>query len=320
MKSTQLVSVIIPAYNSVKYIDDTLNSVVNQTYQNLEILVSDDFSSDETRLVLNKWLEKDPRISAHHNKENLGYLKTCNKLKSLAKGDFIIFQDSDDYSALNRIEILLNYFKENPSVDMVGSNFTKVTEEGNKISDSNYPESHEAIVSVMPETFLFCGATFMLRKKVYDAIGGYNEYFDRIGAEDMYWIYLIAEKFKIASVPDSLYFYRFNPNSVSSDWSEPRKLFSMDTARFLIKQRIETGSDALERNNTSELENEVSRLNEPYVNDRLLYRKKMTQRLFWNSKYTDAYKSWFGVFFRNPFQNKEFYKNFIVYFPRLFKK
>jgi len=314
-----LVSVVIPAYNAEKYIEEAINSILNQTFPNIEIWVADDASTDRTREVVDQLAANNPTVQTDHNQENLGYLKTCNKLKARCTGAYITFQDSDDFSDPNRIQILLDYLIEHPNIGMVGSNFTKILETGEKVFDSDQANDHEGIVSKMPELFNFCGATFMLKKEVYETIGPYHEYFDRVGAEDMYWIYLISEKFKIHILPDHLYFYRFNPTSVSSTIENKKKLFSMDLARFLIQQRIDTGSDALENNRSKELDDQIELLNRPYEEDKLLFRKRVVQRCFWNGDYGKGYKAAFGVLIRNPFQNGKFYKDLYIYLPRWIK-
>lgn len=315
-----LISVIIPAYNAEKYIVDSVESMIKQSYSNLEILIADDGSTDSTKEIIEKLAQHDNRIKLHFNSSNIGYLRTCNKLKSMCIGEFIMFQDSDDYSSLERIEILYSYLKEYPDVGMVGSNFTKVLENGTKVFQSNQAANHDEIINAMPESFNFCGATFMFRSSVYKEIGSYHEYFDRVGAEDMYWVYLITEKFKIHILPNHLYYYRFNPNSVSSTIESKKKLFSMDLARFLISERMKTGTDSLTSNDLNKLEEHLNELNQPYERDKLLFKKKLIQRLLWNGKYRDGYIQALLVVLRNPFQNKAFYRDLYIYLPQLLKR
>jgi len=314
-----LISVVMPAYNAAPYIAEAITSILDQTYSKFELIIADDGSTDNTREIIDTIAAKEPRIAVAHNLANIGYLKTCNKLKSLAKGDFITFQDSDDYSDEKRLQILHEHLVANPDLDAVGSNFSKVLEDGTVIWESDYPTTHEEIVTSMPEYFRFCGATIMFRKKVYQEVGGYNEYFDRAGAEDFYWVYLISEKFRICTVSDQLYFYRFNPKSVSSTLENKKKLFSVDIARFLIRQRISKGTDALESGNLLEIEDEMARLNRPFELDKLLFKKKQVKRLLWNGQYAKAYRIGFGIILRNPFQSKKFYKDLYIYLPRWIK-
>ncbi len=116
-----LVSVIIPAYNCERFIIQSLDSIINQTYQNLEIIVCDDASKDKTRKIIDSY--SDPRIKRFHNEYNMGYLITWNKLMAFATGEYITFQDADDVSDTKRIEILLKAFYNFPEISAVGSNY-----------------------------------------------------------------------------------------------------------------------------------------------------------------------------------------------------
>lgn len=97
------ISVIIPVYNVINYLDRCLNSVVNQTYKNLEIILIDDGSTDESGFLCDKWKEKDERITVVH-KENGGLSSARNAGLDFATGDYVGFVDSDD-------EINVNYFE-----------------------------------------------------------------------------------------------------------------------------------------------------------------------------------------------------------------
>ena len=97
-----LISVVMPAYNVERYIEKSINSILDQSYPNVEILVADDASTDKTKAIIDGYT--DARIKRFHNESNQAYLKTCNKLMSLAKGQFLAFQDADDFSHVQRFE------------------------------------------------------------------------------------------------------------------------------------------------------------------------------------------------------------------------
>lgn len=107
-----LVSVIIPCYNVEKYIDRCLESVVGQTYRNLEIILIDDGSTDNTPALCDTWAEKDIRISVIH-KKNKGVTAARNTGIKASKGDYLIFVDSDDYTELDIVDYLLKLSLEN---------------------------------------------------------------------------------------------------------------------------------------------------------------------------------------------------------------
>ena len=94
--NTPLVSIITPSYNASSYIVETIESVLSQTYENWEMIVVDDCSSDETLNILNKYLEKDKRIKLISNKMNMGAAQSRNRAIEISEGKYIAFLDSDD--------------------------------------------------------------------------------------------------------------------------------------------------------------------------------------------------------------------------------
>ena len=101
------VSIIIPVYNVEAYLDRCLKSIVNQTYENLEIIIVDDGSPDKCPFICDSWQLKDDRIIVIH-KENGGLSSARNTGLDIATGDYICFVDSDDYISLDMIETMLD--------------------------------------------------------------------------------------------------------------------------------------------------------------------------------------------------------------------
>lgn len=112
LEKEPLVSVIIPVYNAERTIKDTLDSVINQTYKNLEIICINDCSKDNSLEILNEYVKKDERIKVLSNEKNSGVAKTRNNGLKIATGEYIAFVDSDDIWNLTKtekqIEFMLN--------------------------------------------------------------------------------------------------------------------------------------------------------------------------------------------------------------------
>jgi glycosyltransferase involved in cell wall biosynthesis len=121
MKQTELlVTVLIPAYNAEKYIEEALASIQRQTYRNLEILIIDDGSIDRTNQIIQEIRQKDKRIELVVNETNLGLIKTLNKGIDLAKGKYIARMDSDDIAHPERIQEQLAMMLKDDNIDFVG--------------------------------------------------------------------------------------------------------------------------------------------------------------------------------------------------------
>ena len=110
--NSPLISVIIPAYNAGQYFNHCIESIVNQTYKNLEIIIIDDGSTDDTPKLCDEWAEKDSRIIVIH-KKNGGASSARNSGLDSATGEYITFVDADDYLDLDMYEIMLNELIEN---------------------------------------------------------------------------------------------------------------------------------------------------------------------------------------------------------------
>jgi len=317
MNDVPLISVLMPAYNCKNFIKQAIDSILDQSYQNLELLIADDASGDGTKKIIDSY--SDIRIKTFHNEQNIGYLKTFNKLIALAEGDYITFQDADDYSHPNRIELLVKEFKEDKDLGACGSNYTRVDKKGNKIFDSNFSLTHAEIIKKMPEQFDFTGSGLMIKKEVYLEIGGYNEFFDRMGGEDFYWFYLIAEKYKIKNIKSSLYFYRANPNSVAGDISDNRKkIYGVNILNYLIIQRRDNGHDDLNDGNFDSLDHMIKSLDEPYVLDKSLFYRKLSVKYFYEGLTRRALVLGFNAICKN-FRNFENIKN-LFYFLKIILK
>ncbi len=308
-----VISIVMPAYNAEKFIVQAIESILRQTYSNLELLIADDGSKDGTRKIIDAI--NDPRVKRFHNAQNMGYLKTCNKLLDLCTGSFIAFQDADDYSDLTRLEMQMNEFIKDADLAVCGTNLTAVRENGEPMFCSNHFCDHATIrdemlngvYSMIPNSFLF-------KREILDTVGKYHEYWDRIGAEDFYWTWLIMEKHKLMNIPQPLYYYRFNPNSICADWSDNRrKKHNANLLHYLFKTRLETGSDPIEKKDWATLDKFIAKLDEPYTKEPSLYFNEMAKRDFYSGNKKRALKLIWRAVKSEPLKSGN-YRDLFYYF------
>lgn len=249
IKEYALISIIMPAYNCEEYIKTAIDSILNQTYTNFELLITDDCSKDNTRKIIDSYV--DIRIKRFHNSQNQGYLKASNLLFKQCAGDYITFQDADDYSDITRLEKLVVFLENNIDVAVVGSNVHRVDENGNLVYFTNFPSEDKEVRSYFENYKIgFTGSALMLRKEVISTCGIYNEYFNRIGSEDVYWFSNIIDKFKIANIPDILYFYRVNSNSVTVMQKNPKAFICHDLIMKMYFRRKHGKQDYIAQSKT----------------------------------------------------------------------
>jgi glycosyltransferase involved in cell wall biosynthesis len=228
----KLVSVCLPSYNSSGFIEETLNSLINQTYDNIEIIIGDNASSDNTCDIINEFQKKDSRIKYYINDINLGYSSNCNKLISLAKGEYVAIFHSDDIYDLKIIEKQVESLDTN--IDLLGvfTMYNKISENGEFLENTKYPIiSSEQLIRVSLSRYIdiileqggscFCCPTSMIRKDVYDKLNGYDEGLEYIEDQDMWARILINGEMGI--INEKLLKYRIHNKQVSSIYLDKKR-------------------------------------------------------------------------------------------------
>ncbi len=231
-----LVSIVMPAYNAEKYITESVNSILAQSYKNFELLIADDCSTDKTKEILYPF--NDSRISFHHNETNQGYLKTCNKLFLLCKGEFVTFQDADDSSVADRIEKQVNEFLKDEELGICTSNSVMIDFAGKKIMSRKWAIDYEKFRTDADYEALLCGATIMLKNHLLKEIGLYHEYFNRLGGEDYEWFFRAVSKGKGIHINDELYSYRIHNSAVKVNNTSSRTVYIHDVIHEIRKHFI----------------------------------------------------------------------------------
>ncbi len=128
-----LVSIITPLYNCEKYIEETILSVINQTYKNWEMIIVDDCSKDNGTEIVEKYQRKDNRIKLFKNEINLGGAGTRNKCIEKAKGKYIAFLDSDDLWKKEKLEKQISFMEKNNYLFSY-TKYERINEEGEKLN------------------------------------------------------------------------------------------------------------------------------------------------------------------------------------------
>lgn len=152
MKS--LVSVVIPTYNQEKFIVETINSVINQTYKNLEIIISDDCSTDKTIEIINRFAQTDSRIKTFFSNENKGIPFNFNRAFDQCTGEFVAFFSGDDLMHETKIEKQVQFLNENKAYDLLMHEVEIFDSETNKTL-SVHKDTAELKIPRSPMDWLF---------------------------------------------------------------------------------------------------------------------------------------------------------------------
>jgi glycosyltransferase involved in cell wall biosynthesis len=193
-----LVSIIVPCYNQAQYLDESLQSVLEQTYQNWECIIVNDGSPDNTEHVAAKWIESDSRFRYFYQ-QNSGVSFARNNGIGMAKGEFILQLDADDKIASTLIEKVVLGFND-PNCQLV---YCDVMLFGFKEGKYQLPSySYEKLL--VQNCFVICSA---FKKSDWLKVGGYDETLKSFEDWD-FWIRILNPQSKVFKISEDLYFYR----------------------------------------------------------------------------------------------------------------
>lgn len=207
-----LVSVLMPAYNAEMYIGEAIQSILNQTFTDFELIISDDASIDKTWEVIQDYAKKDKRISAYKNKKNLYIAENRNVLVRKANGKYIAWQDADDVSMSNRLKKQYELMEKDPSLGIVGGYLQFFDASGLK-SIRRYATDD---VSLRKSVFKYSPVaqpTAMIRRECFDRVGLYNPEYPP--AEDIDMSFRIGTLYKFANLPEVTLNYREHDSSAT---------------------------------------------------------------------------------------------------------
>lgn len=213
MNDYPVISVIMPVYNTEKYLGQSIESILNQTYTNFEFLIFDDGSTDSSPDIIRKYAQLDQRIIPFFSNENIGYVEHLNTGIKQARGEFIARMDSDDIALLHRFDTQLKYLNEHPNIDIVGSGAILINEEGRELRIS-----HQETDSILLKWALFFYNPFyhpslLIRKSYFSIAGMYDVKMQPAEDRDMWLRGWFTSKF--ANIHQPLIKYRVHPKSTS---------------------------------------------------------------------------------------------------------
>ncbi|MEH6954787.1 glycosyltransferase family 2 protein [Neobacillus drentensis] len=236
------VALVMAVYNGEEYLQETLNSILSQTYQPLEIILVNDGSTDSTTEILNAIT--DQRVKIIHLEVNKGVANGLNVGISQTEAEWIAIHDADDLSLPQRIEEQVNYLKANPDVVAVGS-FIQCIAGGNlsdgqkahMLSNERYKNSILSWEKIREELFKGCPIThgsLLMSKDAFLQAGRYDPQYKI--ASDYEFFTRLAAVGPVEIVPKVLYKYRISPNSLSnSNVLETSKEFLLSSTKFIRK-------------------------------------------------------------------------------------
>lgn len=215
---TRMVSVILPAYNGEAYIKSAIDSILAQTFYEFELRILNDGSSDATGQVVES---VDDQRLIYDYQQNKGLPAALNRLINSSESEYLARQDQDDISFSTRLEKQVAFLRENAEVAMVGT-WAEIWE-GDVKSDRvlKHPAQDASIKFSLLFDNPFVHSSVMIRRSVFEEVGGYCEDKSRQPPEDYELWSRIARKYKLANLPEVLMAYREVPGSMSRTGDNP---------------------------------------------------------------------------------------------------
>lgn len=231
LENLPLVSVILPCFNNEKFIDDCIDSVLNQSWYNLELIIIDDGSTDNTKLIIENY--NDSRIKYIKNKKNSGIVYSLNKGISIAKGKYIARIDSDDLMHKKRLEKQVQFMEKNQDIALVGTWHYVINDSKKVIGLKQYFTQDEEIKSILPFESPFSHPSVMIRLDTIKPIK-YSELYNYCEDYDLW--FKIASNYKVANIPEFLTYYRVHETNINKNYLKEQKRNSLELQSSILDE------------------------------------------------------------------------------------
>ena len=238
------VSVIMSCYNEdIKWIDDSIESILKQTYKNLEfIIVIDNPSNKEIYECVKNHAMNDERIKYILNKNNIGLVESLNKAIQISTGEFIARMDADDISEIDRIEKQINFLKQNPTIDIIGTKAIYINEHNMIIrKDFVSINSLDKVAKILENINCLLHPTWLVKREVYIELGGYRN-LNRVEDYD-FLLRALTHGFNLGILNEPLLRYRVRSNSISRTNLLEQYLGTL-YCKKLYKERLKKNKDS----------------------------------------------------------------------------
>lgn len=223
MVQSPYVSIVLPTYNGSRYIKSSIQSCLDQTYQNWELILVDDASTDETPAILSAFAADDTRIHIIRNPQNARLPGALNIGFAHARGDYFTWTSDDNLYRPTALAELVQFLDARPDIDMVYSDCMVIDETGTPISP--WLMQDKEYLALGKST----GGCFMYRRQVHEVLGGYTE--QLYLSEDFDFWLRASIHFQMYHLPKDLYLYRRHRHSLTAQHSESALARSYESLR-----------------------------------------------------------------------------------------
>ncbi len=208
LTTNTLISVVMPVYNALPFLDESIRSILEQTFSNFEFVILDDASTDGSVERLREWANRDQRIHLHESHRRLGLSGSSNAVVEKARAGIVARMDADDIAHPDRLMRQWNTFEGHPDIALVGTLCNGIDASGRVVR----PRDRWRLVR-RSRYIPFPHGSAMFRREVFDRVGGYDE--ASAGGEDQDLFLRMAACGRVVTLPDVLYSYRYHANNAT---------------------------------------------------------------------------------------------------------
>lgn len=213
------ISIVMPVYNEAKYLGESINSILNQTFDDFELIIINDCSTDDSARIIRNYGDK--RIVSIDNEINQGFPKSINIGLKLARGKYIAILDGDDVAINNRLELQYNYLNHHLYIFLVGSSAIYIDGDGNEIKKFRKYDDYEMLAWRLKKSCSIIHPSVMFRNEGFL----FNPYFK--GASDYrFYLELLSAGKHLTNLPQFLVKYRLHKDSMSISNKEEQERLS----------------------------------------------------------------------------------------------
>jgi glycosyltransferase involved in cell wall biosynthesis len=197
------------AYNEEKSIDKAIQSIIDQTYTNWELIIVDDGSLDKTLSIIESFSQRDDRLKIIVNEINIGLPASLNKALSIAKGSYIARADADDLNLPERFEKQLRYMQKHQEIDVLGTGAILLDSKGKRVKEIHLPQSHEELKRQYFLKPILFHPSVMVKKDFFRKAGLYDTTYTRKEDREL-WMRGLVKGCRYGNLQDALIEYQTN--------------------------------------------------------------------------------------------------------------
>ncbi|MBX2914643.1 MAG: glycosyltransferase family 2 protein [Cyclobacteriaceae bacterium] len=287
-------TLIMSAFNAATFVEEAINSLLNQTFTDFELWIIDDGSTDSTRAKID--LFKDNRIKKFYFNENRGRVLCVNEFAARVTSEYFGITDADDVSHPTRIEKQIALLDQYQEVAMCGTSYWAMDENGVLIRLMRLSDDYAHIRETNIERPQFHGPTTVFRTKQVRELNEFYRLYFKKNMADTDLAARVVDQFPSVNITEPLYYYRIVRTSVSRKEFSFRFAMIDRTIIFLSKQRRASGLDSLQKSDSNELEKFVMDWEVVYAADPArLYREAAFYHLYWRVTDSALASAWQAV-------------------------